>query len=244
MVDWSGVSHGWVSMGGNLAAELELMIVRGELPRGEKIPAERVLAETLGVSRTTLREALLELELRGLVSRRPGRGTIVLESSTPKQAEELSSVFSAAQEDFNQIMEMRCSIEPGVTALAAAKATPSDLRKLEAILRTAEQETSSAKLLELDVEFHVMVADIARNPLLSMLIRIVSDWARSSRRLGFQGASRKSASLSGHWAIVESLKAGNGPAAEQAMRDHIGGIQELIAPVAEPGPAEIRPAQA
>lgn len=230
MVDWSAMSHAWVSMGGNLAAELELMIVRGELPQGEKIPAERVLAETLGVSRTTLREALLELELRGLVSRRPGRGTIVLESTTPKQAEELSSAFGVAQADFKQVMEMRCSIEPGVTALAATKATQSDVRKLEAILRTAEQETSSAKLLELDVEFHVMVADIARNPLLSKLIRIVSDWARSSRRLGFQGASRKSASLLGHWAIIDALRAGNGPAAEQAMRDHIGGIQELIAP--------------
>jgi len=230
MVDWSSASRGWVSMGGNLAAELELMIIRGVLPRGEKIPAERDLAATLGVSRATLREAMLELELKGLVSRRPGRGTIVLESSTPTQTAQLSSVFREAKQDFHQIMEMRRAVEPGVAGLAASKAGPADIDRIEALLRTAEQESSAARLLELDVAFHVMLADITRNPLLSDLLHIVSDWASSSRRLGFQDASRKAESLAGHWAIVDALKSGDRPLAEQAMRDHLGGIQELIAP--------------
>ncbi len=179
MVNWSSINQKWNSLGGNLAAELELMIVRGELPQGEKIPPERELAATLGVSRATLREALLELEIKGLLSRRPGRGTIVLEAPTESQFEQLSEAFTAAQQDFSQVMEMRLTIEPAVARLAATKATAADIRKLEQILAESEKETSSMKLLELDQTFHVALSDIARNPLLSDLIRIVGDWAGS-----------------------------------------------------------------
>lgn len=230
MVNWSSINQKWNSLGGNLAAELELMIVRGELPQGEKIPPERELAATLGVSRATLREALLELEIKGLLSRRPGRGTVVLEAPTETQFEQLSAAFAAAQQDFSQVMEMRLTIEPAVARLAATKATAADIRKLEQILAKSEIETSSMKLLELDQTFHLALSDIARNPLLSDLIRIVGDWAGASRRLGFQGGKRKEASLHGHWQIVDALRAGQPELAETAMRDHIAGIQNLIAP--------------
>ncbi len=108
MVNWTSVGHEWVSLGGSLAAELELMIARGELPKGEKIPPERELASALGVARATLREALLELEIKGLLSRRPGRGTMVLETNAETQSESFL-VYNAAQEDFTQVMEMRCT---------------------------------------------------------------------------------------------------------------------------------------
>lgn len=233
MVNWSSVGTNWMSIGGSLASELELMIIRGELPRGEKIPPERELAATLGVSRTSLREALLELEFKGLVSRRPGRGTIVLESSTPAQSQQLLASFDAAQKDFQQIMEMRSAVEPGVAGLAALKATATDLRQLEALLETAEGENSASRLLELDVEFHTRVADIARNPLLSQLIRIVSEWASSSRRLGFQGPSRKDASLAGHRDILQALRRGDATAAEASMRHHLTLIHDLITPAVD-----------
>nr|WP_272943816.1 FadR/GntR family transcriptional regulator [Arthrobacter crystallopoietes] len=229
-MDWSGINTSWTSIGGNLAAELELMIGRGELPRGQKIPPERELASRLGVSRTTLREAMLELELRGLVTRRPGRGTVVVDSTTNVQETQLSSALGEARRDFTEIMEMRRTIEPAIVSLAATKASPSDIQELEELLQRAATESSATKLLELDVQFHVKVADLARNSLLSELIRIVSKWAESSRRLGFQGSERKATSLAGHQEVIEALKAGDPKAAEEAMARHLGHIETLIAP--------------
>ncbi|HEX9229793.1 MAG TPA: FadR/GntR family transcriptional regulator [Arthrobacter sp.] len=228
MVNWRSVGHEWVSLGGGLAAELELMIARGELPKGEKIPPERELAEMLGVSRATLREALLELEIKGLLNRRPGRGTVVQATTPDLHAERLSEALGAAQADFAQVMELRGAVEPAVAALAAGKSTPEDIAKLEAILKAAEKENNSTRLLELDVEFHVAIADIARNPLVSDLIRMVSDWASSSRRLGFQGPSRAKASAAGHADILQALKSGDPGSAASAMREHIGCIEDTI----------------
>lgn len=228
MVNWTSVGHEWVSLGGSLAAELELMIARGELPRGEKIPPERELASVLGVARATLREALLELEIKGLLSRRPGRGTVVLEKAPENQSQRIAEVFKAAHEDFAQVMELRHTVEPAVAALAATKATPEDISRLESILKAADKETSATRLLEFDVEFHVAIADVARNPLVSDLIRMVCDWASSSRRLGFQGPSRKKASAEGHADILRALKSGDPDEAARAMREHIGCIEETV----------------
>jgi GntR family transcriptional regulator, transcriptional repressor for pyruvate dehydrogenase complex len=235
MVDWSRVNTGWTSIGGGLAAELELMIGRGELPRGEKIPPERELAAALGVSRTTLREAMLELEIRGLVSRRPGRGTVVLESGSGDQESRLSAALGEAQRDFTEVMEMRRAIEPGIVALAATKANDMDIELLEELIAAAEAETSAARLLDLDVKFHIQVADLAKNSLLSELMRTVSNAAASSRRLGFQGSGRKSASLSGHRAIIEALRTGDSKAAESAMAQHLHHIEDLISPSGSDG---------
>ncbi|MFB0836064.1 FadR/GntR family transcriptional regulator [Arthrobacter halodurans] len=228
MVNWTSVGHEWVSLGGSLAAELELMIARGELPTGEKIPPERELATMLGVSRATLREALLELEIRGLLSRRPGRGTVVQATTPDRHAARLSEALRAARADFAQVMELRSTVEPAVAALAAGKTTPEDIVRLQALLEAADGENNATRLLELDVEFHVAIADIARNPLVSDLIRMVSDWASSSRRLGFQGPSRTKASAAGHAKILAALRSGDSAKAAAAMREHLGCIEDTI----------------
>lgn len=95
------------------------------------------------------------------------------------RAERLSEALRAARADLAQVMELRSTVEPAVTALAAGKTTPEDVARLGAILEAAETENNATRLVELDVEFHVAIADIARNPLVSDLIRMVSDWASS-----------------------------------------------------------------
>ncbi|WAC65682.1 FCD domain-containing protein [Agrococcus sp. SL85] len=226
-MDWSSASQRWSSIGGNLAAEIELMIGRGVLPVGEKLPAERELAEKLGVSRTTLREALLALELRGFVSRRPGRGTIVL-AAEPADAGAGRSVLTEARATLGQTMELRSVVEPGIAALAAARGDAAGVDRLEAILAEAAGTVSATRLAELDVDFHTQVAAMSGNDLLVDLMGQVSDWAGSSRRLGFASRERTATSLAGHDAILAAIRAGDADAARAAMAEHIGSILALV----------------
>ena len=230
MVDWQASAPRWSSLGGNLASELELMISRGELKHGDKLPAERQLADSLGVSRTTLREALLQLEMRGLLSRRPGRGTIVHAPDSSPLTAELSGAFDTAHTDFARVMQLRQIIEPAVAAAAAeaVAAGGAELDVLSTLIEQAEGTTSSLRLLELDVAFHTAVAALVGNPLVDQLMHTVSDWTSSSRRLGFQGEARRHESIGGHRRILAALERGDATAAEAAMREHLAGIRRIV----------------
>ncbi|MQA01758.1 MAG: FCD domain-containing protein [Streptosporangiales bacterium] len=226
MTDWSKLTRDTTTLCQHLATELELMIMRGELPRGERIPPERELAATLGVSRTSLRQALHELQLKGLLDRRPGRGTIVVERLPSGLGAALSSALGAAEHDFRQVMDLRATVEPQVAARAAERATRPDLRRLRELLAEAESEPAASRLL--DLEFHRAVGDAAHNPLVGELMNVVCEWGRSSRRLGLQGKRRRNLSLTAHREILDAIQAGTPDAAEAAMAEHLRSIGELV----------------
>jgi GntR family transcriptional repressor for pyruvate dehydrogenase complex len=77
VVDWSGMVRVSLSRSDGIAVDLERMILDGVLRPGDRIPPERELAVTVGVSRSSVRDALRDLEMRGLIDRKPGRGTVV-----------------------------------------------------------------------------------------------------------------------------------------------------------------------
>ncbi|GAA3360502.1 hypothetical protein GCM10017744_043410 [Streptomyces antimycoticus] len=85
-MDWRQLRHSTLSRPDALAVGLERLILSGELPPGSRVPPERELAESLGVSRGSVREALRALASRGLVARRPGSGTVVLDRGPPPTA--------------------------------------------------------------------------------------------------------------------------------------------------------------
>ena len=118
------------TLSASTAAYLEKVVV-DDLSPGDKLPPERVLAENLEVSRTTIREALSDLEQRRLVTRTPGRGTVVAPRSANATAL-LETMSADAEED--HVAELRMLIEPQVAGLAADRATASDLVALESIL--------------------------------------------------------------------------------------------------------------
>lgn len=229
MTDWSKLTRDTTTLCEHLATELELMIMRGELPRGERIPSERELAATLGVSRTSLRQALHELQLKGLLDRRPGRGTIVVERLPSGLGAALSSALGAAEHDFRQVMDLRATVEPQVAARAAERATRPDLRRLRELLDEAERATAASRLLELDLDFHRAVGHAAHNPLVGELMNVVCEWGRSSRRLGLQGKRRRDLSLTAHRQILDAIEAGAPDAAERAMAEHLRTIGDLVA---------------
>ena len=228
MVNWTNIARELVSVPERLSTELELMIIRGELPQGERIPPERNLAHELGVSRASLREALHELELKGLVDRKPGRGTIVTHAERGAFGDSLAAGLSDTQRDFVQVMELRGVVEPRIAGRAAIRATRTDLIRMRRLYEKSVQVSTSVDFLELDMQFHQAIAAAGQNSLISQLLEVVNDWARSSRRLGLQGATRRKTSLDAHRVILEAIETGDRAAAEAAMDTHIATILEHV----------------
>ena len=208
---------------------LEQLIATRQLPPGSLLPAERDLALQLGVSRNSVREAVHELELKRLVDRRSGRGTLVLE---PAARGHLLDELGGIDRDLAEIMDFRLAIEPPIAALAAERATTGSVTRVGRLLDEMAAETDQARMAELDYSFHAAVARATHNRLLVRLHEVSSEWLRKSRRQALQSRRRQAASLAGHRRIFEAIRDGNREGAHAAMVDHILQVRAIIEPAA------------
>lgn len=214
------------SMSVTLAAHLERLIATGELAPGQRLPGERELAVQLDVSRATLREAMFELESKNLIERRPGRGTVVVESSVEQR--ELHELATAAATSVDDATELRLIVEPAVAGLAACRATPANLLQLHDVLVASQGATTASRSVEVDVEFHLLVAQAARNPLLVTLHDLMADWTLPSRRRSHTTKAGRARSLAGHREIYDAVAAHDAEAATAAMQRHLTDIHTFI----------------
>lgn len=227
-MDWSQVAPDSRSVPDRLSAELELLIVRGQLLPGQRLPPERALAAELGVSRSSLREALGELEAKGLLDRRPGRGTTIAVDASESLTLGAASCTASALVEFRRVMDLRTAVEPEVARRAAERAEQWTVDALRALLEAAEKTSSATEYLELDIAFHSAVAAAADNPLLTQLMEVVCELSGSSRRLGLQGASRRELSLGAHKHIFAAIESRNGETARLLMLEHLETVRELV----------------
>jgi len=210
-----------------LAASLEQMIRDGTIPHGERLPAERELAARLGVSRASLRTSLRELELKGMVDRRPGRGTIVLRPGEDGVGPSLLSKLDRSERSLREVMDLRNVIEPPITALAAQRATTRDIRELHRIIEQMEAG-GPERAAELDITFHRKIARATHNPLLSELVGFASNWMNESRSLAGFSEQRLKRSIEAHRRIVAAIESRDIERSRQAMADHIARVWELL----------------
>jgi DNA-binding FadR family transcriptional regulator len=210
----------------NVAAHLERLIVTGHLAAGSRLPAERALAATLSVSRSTLREAMHELESKGLVERTRGRGTVVLDSD---RRDRFGALISARSSEQSHAAELRVTVEPPIAALAAQRATRANLVQLHDALQRSHEGLSPAESLALDIEFHQLVAHAARNPLLATLQSLAAEWVAGVRQQSHVTSESRRASREGHEAIYAAIAARDPELARAAMEKHLRIVEHLIA---------------
>ncbi|MBK0418907.1 FadR family transcriptional regulator [Leucobacter sp. CSA1] len=230
-MDWSTVGQAsTLSVPDRLSVDLERLILEGKLEPGERLPAERDLAAHLGVSRVSIRDALRELENRGLIDRRPGRGTIVLRpGERANLPDEVLGVVSSLRPELHDIMELRAIIEPPTARITAHRATPRDLAQLRELVEAMEVDVSKERYAELDRAFHQAIAQYAHNPLLSLITEQIALQIAPSRANRYQTRARRSASSVAHRRIYEAIAAGDGDLAEREARDHVLAISHEIA---------------
>ncbi|MCO5316087.1 MAG: FadR family transcriptional regulator [Solirubrobacterales bacterium] len=229
---WEGVRVAATQIPDGLSATLEKLIRDGSIPHQERLPSERELAARLGVSRTSLRASLRELELKGMVDRRPGRGTVVLNPAETGVGPSMLSKLGRPERDMREVMDLRIVIEPPIAALAAGRATARDIRELHRIV--AEMETGGTdRAPELDINFHRQIARSTHNPLLSQLVEFASGWIDETRPPGGFSEQRLARSIEAHRRIVAAIESRDAEASRQAMADHIKRVWELLDPEEE-----------
>ncbi len=211
----------------DVVRHVERLIITGALASGDRLPAERTLAQDLGVSRAALREALGRLEASGLVVRRHGSGSRV-SREVPLSAT-LAARLAHAEDDLDHSAEFREAIEPQIARLAAARITGEECARLRELLSPpADEDDDPDQSIRRDVAFHVAVARASGNPLLSALGELTASWTVEGRVYSHLEDEGRRISHDGHTRVLDALEAGDGDAAAAAMATHLAEIRAII----------------
>lgn len=205
----------------HVADQIRTLIQSGHHAPGSKLPAERELAQQLGVSRPSLREALIALELEARVEIRMGSGVYVC--SPPERAADLSATLG---ESPSELMQARAVLEGAVAVLAAARVTVPGLARVRESLEAMRADLTRGRApVEHDRRFHLAIAELAGNPVLQRLVGELFDERHSplSAKLRVHSESTRTwgAALAEHEAVFQALEARDPHAAEAAMRLHL-----------------------
>lgn len=230
-MDWSSMKPAsTLSLPDRLSVDLERLILDGELAPGDRLPPERSLAELFGVSRVSIREALRELENRGLIDRKPGRGTVVLSPGDRSGiAEQIGEAVNSADAVIRDIMELRAIVEPPIARITAGRATPRDIAQLQELVEAMEKEVTGERYAELDRAFHQSIAQYTHNPLLELINEQIAQQIAPSRGSRYQTRERRQISSAAHRRIFEAIADGDGDRAEAEARAHVLDIAQQIA---------------
>lgn len=202
-----------------IAARILELAGTGQVEPGAALPPERDLATQLGVSRTTIREAIHELTLKGIVRRRQGSGTILLETSA--HAASLLRDMSQSERDATEVIDFRTTFEPQIAGLAAGRRTDSDLLLLAGHCDFDPLAVSTEESLERDQRFHEAIAAATHNHLIVALSRATSEWVSDFRRISHASPTGRATSLTGHRAILAAIENGDSDEAARHMREHV-----------------------
>ncbi|MFF2551079.1 FadR/GntR family transcriptional regulator [Nocardia sp. NPDC058058] len=213
------------SVSAEVAAHLEGLIISGELRAGDRLPPERELAANMSVSRSSLRQAMFELESKKLIERRQGRGSTV--ADIPYAAAELAGSLAETEIELGHASELRDLVEPRIAHLAALRAVESNLLSLENVLERSHDALTADESLRLDIEFHALLAHAAQNPLLVTLCTMTTEWTRRTRTLSHRTKRGRRVSLDGHRLIYEAVTRHDGASAAAAMEQHLREVREL-----------------
>jgi DNA-binding FadR family transcriptional regulator len=213
-----------------IAAQLSGLIAKGEFAVGERLPSERELAVQLGVSRPSLREALIALELEGLVEVRVGSGIWVTASSAERGA---VKPLREGEGPF-ELLRARGLIEGEIAAVAARTATARDLDGIRSALSAMERlERKNQDFSSADRDFHIQIAAATRNSVLAATVQDLWDRGRGAMwdlmEEHFQTPAHRSATIDDHRAIYLALDARDPREARQAMRSHLKRVDSEFA---------------
>lgn len=204
-----------------IADQIRSLIQNSHFMPGARLPAERDLAQQLGVSRPSLREALIALEIDGSVEIRSGSGVYVcVPVGRPVGA------TGSMGESPSELMQARAAIEGTVAALACARMTPEGLASIHATIEAMRADIAMGRdPLEPDRQFHLTVANLAGNSVLMRIVRDLFDERHSpiSTQLSvrFDNLESWRAALSEHEAVYAALEASDPLLAQAAMRMHL-----------------------
>lgn len=211
-------------------AQIEQKILDGTLRAGEKLPSERELVTALGVSRTSVREALRALEAMGVIEARTGSGhsagAVITGKSTPALTNLLRLHLALARISLADLVEIRVQLERNAALGAAAARTPENIRQLaELITAMRSADSGYQEFNALDTEFHVSIARISGNALATDLMQALRGAVESEMAAAFarfdDWRAVAGSLVDEHEAILRAIEKGDGEAAAGLVDRHI-----------------------
>jgi GntR family transcriptional repressor for pyruvate dehydrogenase complex len=213
-------------------------IESGAFAPGSALPAERLLAARLGVSRSSVREAIRVLEHTGVLAVRTGSGTYVTEAGLSKAATLRAQAALTGEHSPLDVIAARRALEPECAALASAHRHEADVVSIrEAVERQAALVERGGDPAEADLGFHVAVAAATHNPVLLLLLERLVEIMRRRPWSDLKHATREDPAgarrdVREHRAVLAAIERGEAPAAARAMREHLASVErDLLAEV-------------
>ena len=217
---------------------IETQILSGALRAGQRLPPERELAELLGVSRPAVREALRVLEAQGAVRSQvgqgPGSGTTIERVPSDALTRLLRLHVALGSFPFEDVIETRVTLERSIVVLACRNARPENIVRMRALLHAMDEPAITQETFnQLDIDFHVELAEAGGNRLMSDMTRAI----RESVRIPFLAAvkgmpetgkyswpSMLDSLQAEHHAVFRAFEAGEGDKAADLLESHIRGF--------------------
>lgn len=203
------------------------LIRRGELSAGDRLPAERELAERFGVGRNSIREALRELDMIGLVESRHGEGTFVRTPDPGQLMAPFRSVIELSAPAAESVLEFRLTFEPGVAALAARKVTDPSRQRLGAALEEFEASLTprGTRTEQADAAFHFAIAQATGNPTVVAVHRALLELLTAFRSTLTHAAYQPNRQIAaGHRELYEAIAARDEDRARAVMQAHLASV--------------------
>ncbi|MFC9701348.1 FadR/GntR family transcriptional regulator [Streptomyces sp. NPDC056943] len=211
--------------------KIKAMILDGELAPGSRLPKEEILAGQLGLSRNSLREAVRALTAMRILITRQGDGTYVSSLEPHLLLESLSFAADVSQgQTALQLVQVRRLLEPQATGLAATLLTPEDHQELRDILDRSRAATTVEEFVAHDIAFHLRIVEAVGNPVLSMLLRVLS--TRTQRVRIIRGSRTRHAldnAHRDHEQILGALQSRDALLAASAATVHITAVEQWLA---------------
>lgn len=210
-----------------LIEQLQLFMLEGQFKNGDKLPSERSLAESFGVSRSSIREAIRVLAEKGHLESRHGDGTYV---RVPDLEPLTSAILQAVDAEFGlfeQIIEFREAVEPVIAALAAVRRTQEQLDRLKIIVcdqqRRRLQDINDG---DLDAQFHLALAECTGNQLFVETIIRLNELYSSCRDAELRDEAWGSFSSESHLRIIDALEHRAPEEARQRLLEHLHTVRQ------------------
>lgn len=211
---------------------LENAIREKKLTVGSKLPTEREMCESFGVSRTALREALRRLSARGLITIQKGSGMYVSELRIEDAIDSLNLYYDLKFDKnlLSQIIEVRYLFEPEIARLAAINRTSKDLDELSRNLREFElcDPDNTQQEADLDNHFHLTITKATLNPIVQITMEPIYSLLPRMRNYIYGNIDgEKAFTLKSHQALVIAIREQEGEQAQRIMRDHLERTREI-----------------
>ncbi|MCG8293850.1 FadR/GntR family transcriptional regulator [Pseudomonas entomophila] len=204
----------------SVVEKLRQALARGQWRSGDMLPGQRELAEQLGISRPSLREAVIVLETLGLVRSMPGKGVLVLDADSA-QAQEPEAIAAASLAD---VLELRYTLEPFIAGLVAQSAGSQDIGQLRLTLmdmREALDASDSEAGINAYIAFHEALFALTTNPIFQSVVQQTGNALKQSAEMLRNSPEHLAARLSENEAVVRAIRERNSAKASQQMRLHI-----------------------